>query len=140
MQRHKLKPAAPVASDGGRDVADLSQEQINNVIPLVADAITKGTAGTVETRIATVALQTCNDYAPGAPESILQEAAIRHAAWLLGTPAHATAKKIMAPEGSAIELSYANAQATANGFRSSGASSMLSRYVVRRAGSIGEPL
>ena len=122
----------------------LTQYQIAEVIPVIAASITgpslggTSTPGPDETRVATVALQTCNDYAPSAPATILQEASIRLAGWLLGTPAYATEKKVQAPEGTTLEISYSNAQATANGLRSSGASSLLSKYVVRRAGSIGE--
>ena len=40
------------------------------------------------------------------------------------------------PSGSAIKLRFNNSAATANGFRSSGASAMLARYVKRRGGTI----
>ncbi len=119
----------------------LTQDQINNVIPIIAAAITAldSITGPVETRIATAALQVAYDYAPSAPASVLEEAGIRLAGWLLGSPAYATQKKVTAPEGTGLEISYSNSTATANGFRSSGASALLSKYVVRRAGSIGEP-
>ena len=56
------------------------------------------------------------------------------AGWLYGTRPHVTEQEVTDPSGTTIKLRFNNSAATANGFRASGASSLVSRYVVRRAG------
>ena len=97
----------------------------------------EGAGGTVEAEIAGAAVVFCYDIAPGAPEVILREAAIRLAGWIFGNRPHVAEHEITDPSGTTIKLRFNNSAATANGFRSSGASALLSRYVVRRAGAIG---
>ena len=93
-------------------------------------------ASAVEIEIAGAAVAFCHDIAPGAPEAILREASIRLAGWLFGNRPHVSEHEVTDPSGTTIKLRFNNSAATANGFRSSGASALLSRYVVRRGGII----
>ena len=77
-----------------------------------------------------VAVDTACRYAPEAPTWALQEAGTRYAGWLLGAPVHVSSRKIGDPSGGSIELEYLNT--TGNGFRRSGARSLLSPYRRRR--------
>ena len=94
-------------------------------------------ASAVEMEIAAAGVVFCCQVAPDAPEAILREAAIRLAGWLYGNRPHVSEHEHTDPSGTTIKLRFNNSAATANGFRSSGASALLSRYVVRRAGVIG---
>ena len=94
-------------------------------------------ASTTEIEIAGAAVIFCNQVAPEAPEAILREAAIRLAGWLYGNRPHVSEHEITDPSGSTIKLRFNNSAATANGFRASGASALLSRFVERRGGVIG---
>ena len=122
----------------------LTEEQLADITSTVAARIhgtilgREARAGSaVETEIAGAAVVFCNDVAPAAPEAILREAAIRLAGWLYGNRPHVSEHEIADPSGTTIKLRFNNSAATANGFRSSGASALLSRYVVRRGGIIG---
>ncbi|MDE0379645.1 MAG: hypothetical protein OXI20_10430 [Rhodospirillales bacterium] len=90
------------------------------------------------TAAATAALDYIGDLslARNIPDSIRLEAAVRYAGWMIGNNPHVTRRKSADPSGSSFELDY-HAAATSNGFRSSGASALLSRYAVRRGGIIG---
>ena len=92
--------------------------------------------GSVEVEIAGAAVIFCCDVAPSAPEAILREASIRLAGWLFGNRPHVVEHEFTDPSGSSTKLRFNNSAATANGFRSSGASALLARYVKRRAGTI----
>ena len=94
-------------------------------------------ANATEIEIAGAAVVFCCDIAPGAPEAILRESAIRLAGWLYGNRPHVSEHEITDPSGTTIKLRFNNSAATANGWRASGASALLSRYVVRRGGVIG---
>ena len=89
------------------------------------------------TEIAGSAVQFILDTAPKAPESIAREAAIRLGGWLLDNRPHLAQHVVRDPSGTEITIAYANHAATANGFRHSGASALIARYVVRRAGLVG---
>ena len=91
---------------------------------------------TTEIEIAGAAVIFCCQVAPDAPEAILREASIRLAGWIFGNRPHVVEHEFTDPSGSTTKLRFNNSAATANGFRASGASSLLSRYVVRRAGII----
>ena len=75
--------------------------------------------------------------APRAPDAIGREAAIRLAGWLLENRPAVVEHTIRDPSGTEVSLKFANMAATGNGFRHSGASALVARYVVRRAGVIG---
>lgn len=90
--------------------------------------------GAVEARAAIVALRQCYEYAPGAHVDVIQEAAIRLAGWLIGTRPHARSQTAKDPSGEELSLDFLNSHATANGFRSSGASQLLARYRRLRGG------
>ena len=92
--------------------------------------------GSVEMEIAGAAVIFCCDVAPSAPAAILREASIRLAGWIYGNRPHVVEHEFTDPGGSTTKLRFNNSAATANGFRSSGASALLARYVKRRAGTI----
>ena len=92
--------------------------------------------GSVEIEIAGAAVIFCCDVAPDAPEAILREASIRLAGWIFGNRPHVVEHEFSDQAGSTTKLRFNNSAATANGFRSSGASALLSRYMKRRAGTI----
>ena len=94
-------------------------------------------ASVVELEIAAAAITFCCDIAPDAPEAILREAAIRLGGWLYGNRPHVSEHEITDPSGTTTKLRFNNSAATANGWRASGASALLSRYIVRRGGVIG---
>lgn len=94
--------------------------------------------GSVETDVASAAVAYLIDAAPRTPDDIGREAAIRFAAWIYGQPAHLSERSEKDPSGTELTTRH-TAFATANGFRSSGASALVSRYIVRRGGVIGEP-
>ena len=122
----------------------LTEPQLATITAKVASRITGTVLGreassssAVEVEIAGAAVVFCCQVAPNAPEAILREAAIRLAGWLYGNRPHVSEHTIKDQSGTEISLRFNNSAATANGFRSSGASALLSRYVVRRAGVIG---
>ena len=122
----------------------LTESQLATMTSAVAARITgtilgreASTVSTVEVEIAGAAVVFCNEIAPNAPEAILREAAIRLAGWIYGNRPHVAEHEITDPSGTAIKLRFNNSAATANGFRSSGASALLSRFVERRGGVIG---
>ena len=88
------------------------------------------------TQVATVACEAVESYAPMAPDATKLEAATQMAGYLLGTQANASMRKTTDPSGTMLEITL-DGQATRNAFRYSRASSLLSRYVRRRAGAIG---
>ena len=97
-----------------------------------------GTADPVtKTEIAGAAVAFCYDIAPGAPESVLREAAVRLAGWLIDNRPSVVSQTFKDQSGSEFTMQFSNGAATANGFRASGASAFLARYVVRRGGKIG---
>ena len=93
--------------------------------------------GATEIEIAGAAVIFCNQVAPDAPEAILREASIRLGGWLYGNRPHVAEHEHTDPSGTTIKLRFNNSAATANGWRASGASALLSRYIVRRGGVIG---
>ena len=94
-------------------------------------------ASATEIEIAGAAVVFCCQVAPDAPDAILREAAIRLAGWLYGNRPHVSEHTVKDQSGTEISLRFNNSAATANGFRSSGASALLSRFIVRRGGVIG---
>lgn len=97
----------------------------------------EATGGAVETAVAEAAVDQCCEIAPGAPEAILREAATRYAGWLFGSRPNVASEAVKDPSGTELTLDFLTGQATANGFRASGASALLSRWITRRAGVIG---
>ena len=73
-------------------------------------------------------------YAPGAPAELKNEAIIRFAGYLAEAPAYRdVAKSTVGP----LDVEYAPNQNHGSAFRNSGAAMLLSRWRVRRAGAIG---
>ena len=123
--------------------ADLPQ-QVQDLRPAVASAVTGIVIGTTMpisgagrvAEVAQAALVLCHTYAPGTPDEILREAAIRVTAWIIGTRANARSERKVDPSGAGLEIQFQNQTATPNAVRNSGALSLLSPYKVRRAGVI----
>ena len=112
------------------------------LVPAVSAGLSGGilgreAPGDTRTRaLATVALRLCHEYAPAAPDDVLQEAGIRLGGWLLGRQPHVMARRVKDPSGTEIELTYRTA-ATSNGLRESGASFALEPYRAHNARAIG---
>ena len=123
-------------------MADTLPDDVAGLIPAVAAAALGGVIGRDmppderTNAVAGAALCAVHDYAPGAPVALKREAAIRLSGWLLGAAPHATRRKTADPSGTSMEVDF-HGMATGNALRASGASSLLARYVVRRAGVIG---
>ena len=122
----------------------LTEPQLAEMTTAVAARITgtilgreASSASAVEVEIAGAAVIFCCTVAPNAPEAIMREAAIRLAGWLYGNRPHVSEHEITDPSGTIVKLRFNNSAATANGFRASGASALLSRFVDRRGGVIG---
>ena len=82
---------------------------------------------------ADTAVQLADDYAPGAPEGIRTEAAIRTGGWLRDVDP-AAAQVTHGGEGGPDAVSYRPSAAGA--LRASGGMALLTRYRVRRAGAV----
>ena len=119
----------------------LTPTELAALVTTVAERITgtvlerESAAEGVQNNIAAAAVELCNGLAPGAPESILREAAIRLAGWLYGSRPHLAGESFKDPSGTEFAMTF-NSAATANGLRASGAGAMLSRFIVRRGGAI----
>ena len=93
-------------------------------------------ASAVEIEIAGASVIFCCQVAPDAPTPVMREAAVRLGAWLYGNRPHVVEHEFIDPSGTATKLRFNNSAMTSNGFRSSGASALLARYVRRRGGVI----
>ena len=62
---------------------------------------------------------------------------MRLGGWLLDNRPAVVSHEITDPSGTTFKLQFANMAATGNGFRHSGASALVSRFIVRRGGIIG---
>ena len=124
-------------------IGDLDEAALGALTTRVQARISESTvsmtapADATAMEIAGAAVAFIVEMAPKAPESIGREAAIRLAGWILDNRPAVVSHEITDPAGTAIKLTFANMAATANGFRHSGASALLSRYIVRRGGIIG---
>ena len=70
-------------------------------------------------------------YAPGAPQALKNEALLRHAGYLAQADFGSIVKESIGPRDVEFATNHANA------WRNSGAAALLSRWRVRRAGTIG---
>ena len=93
-------------------------------------------AGSALMEIVGASVQFILDVAPRCPEAIGREAMIRLGGWLADNRPHVSEHEISDPSGTSIRLKFSNSAATANGFRHSGASALVSRFVMRRGGVI----
>ncbi len=82
-------------------------------------------------RLLPVATALVDRHAPGAPEAIANEAAIRTAGWLFGSPPALTAHRSIEAGGDAVKIEPRNPAASA--LRASGAAALLSPWRIRRA-------
>ena len=124
-------------------IGDLDEAALGALTATVASRITgsilgrEDAGGAVAMEIAGAAVVFIVDVAPKSPEAIGREAAIRLAGWLYGNRPHVAEHEITDPSGTSIKLRFNNSAATANGFRASGASALVSRHIRRRGGIIG---
>ena len=124
-------------------IGDLDEAQLAALMRTVGNRINgavlgrEDAGGAVAIEIAGAAVAFVADVAPKSPEAIGREAAIRLAGWLYGNRPHLTELEFTDPSGSTTKLRFNNSAATANGFRASGASALVSRYIRRRGGVIG---
>ena len=124
-------------------IGDLDEAALADLASNVRDRIIAVSAG-MTNRLASTAMEIAGaavafmvHVAPAAPESIGREAAVRLAGWLLDNRPAVVSHEITDPSGTVVKLQFANTAATANGFRNSGASALVSRFIVRRGGTIG---
>ena len=132
-----MRARASKLGTGGLDEAQLAG--LTSVVARRIIGATLGreaSGGQGELEIAGAAVAFCCDIAPAAPGAILREASIRLAGWLYGNRPHVAEHLIKDPSGLEISLRFNNSAATADGFRSSGASALLARYIKRRGGII----
>ena len=124
-------------------IGDLDEAALAAVAATVRTRIMTTSAGmtapaaVTAMEIAAAAVVFIVQVAPKSPEAIGREAMIRLAAWLLDNRPAVVSHEITDPSGTVVKLQFANTAATANGFRHSGASALVSRYIVRRGGIIG---
>ena len=124
-------------------IGDLDEAQLGSLTDRVRDRILEASSGmrtppaATAMEIAGAAVVFLVSVAPRAPEGVAREAAIRLAGWLLDNRPHVVEHEIDDPSGTKIRLRFNNSAATANGWRASGASAMVSRYIRRRGGVIG---
>ena len=79
-----------------------------------------------------VAASVISEYAPGAPQAVKDEAAIRYVGYIAQAPPGAI-QKIVLPD---IDIEFRQAP-PASAFQLSGARALLTRWKIRRAGAIG---
>ncbi len=124
-------------------IGELTEADLATLTALVLNRITESTASmsapsdATAMEIAGAAVVFMVQVAPKAPEAIGREAAVRLGGWLLDNRPAVVSHEITDPSGTAVKLQFANTAATANGFRHSGASALVARYIVRRGGIIG---
>ncbi len=82
-------------------------------------------------RVGVAASAMIEQYAPGAPQALKDEAVIRLGGYLAGSDFGGIAKESIGPLDTEFTVNHANA------FRNCGAAALLSRWRVRRAGKIG---
>lgn len=82
-------------------------------------------------RVLSVAVQMVDDYAPNAPDALKDEAVIRFGGYILGSDYGGVRTDEIGPQRTEYTTNHAAA------FRNCGASMLLTRHVVRRAGAIG---
>ena len=124
-------------------IGDLDEAALAALTTRVKARITESSVGisaapdATAMEIASAAVVFIVEVSPRAPEAIGREAAIRLAGWLLDNRPAVVSHEITDPSGTAIKLQFANMAATGNGFRHSGASALVARYIQRRGGVIG---
>ena len=101
-------------------------------VTITAQLIADETGASVDraTRVLAVATEAVTHYAPDAPEALQNESVLRFAGYLLGSDYGAVRKEGIGPRDVEYVVNHAAM------FRNSGAAALLTRYRVRRAGSI----
>ena len=123
-------------------IGDLDEAALAALATRVKARITETSSGmsapaaATAMEIASAAVVFIVQVAPKSPEAIGREAAIRLAGWLLDNRPAVVSHEIADPSGTIVKLQFANSAATANGFRHSGASALVARYILRRGGII----
>ena len=124
-------------------IGDLDEAELATLAATVRDRI-MGTSVGMTAPAAVTAMEISGaavlfivEVAAKAPEAIGREAAVRLAGWLADNRPAVVSHEITDPSGTVVKLQFANMAATANGFRHSGASSLVSRFIRRRGGIVG---
>ena len=124
-------------------IGDLDEAALAALTTRVKARITESTVGMTAApdatamEVASAAVVFLLEVSPRAPEAIGREAAIRLAAYLLDNRPTVAEHTIRDPSGTEVTLKFANHAATSTGFRHSGASALVSRFIRRRAGPVG---
>ena len=124
-------------------IGDLDEAELAELTTRVMTRITEAPVGmtapadATAMEIAGAAVVFIVEVSPKAPVAIGREAAILLAGWLLDNRPAVVSHEITDPSGTAIKLQFANMAATGNGFRHSGASALVARFIQRRAGIVG---
>lgn len=128
--RTDIAPAIParIAKSEAIDVADRTTEQ---VMQLAADKAELAAADEAANTLGAAASAMVEQYAPGAPQSVRDEATVRMAGYLAQSDFGSVVKESIGPQDVEYAVNHANA------FRNSGAAGLLSRWRVRRAGAVG---
>ena len=101
-------------------------------VTITAQQLADETGASLEraTRVLAVATAAVIQYAPAAPEALQNEAVIRFGGYLLGSDYGPITDESIGPRSASYVTNHAAM------FRNSGAAALLTRYRVRRAGSI----
>ena len=124
-------------------IGELTEPELAELVARVNARITEASVGitpppgATAMEIASAAVVFLLQVAPKAPEAIGREAAIRLAGWLIDNRPAVVSHEITDPSGTTVKLQFANLAATGSGFRHSGASALVARYIQRRAGPVG---
>ena len=105
----------------------------STTITLTAAELAAETASTEAraARVLPLVIAVVDRYAPAAPASVKNEAAIRFGGYLLQSDYGAIRTETLGPKSAEYQMNHAPA------FRNSGAAALLTAWKVRRAGSIG---
>ena len=101
-----------------------------------SDGMVQEPALTALTRRLAVVTAIVERYAPGAPEAVQNEAAVRYAGYVHGSAGTSYGAFLGAKIGDGFDVEFPQSHGPA--FRSSGAAAILSPWKVRAAGVIGE--
>ena len=101
-------------------------------VSINAQQLAAETGATVDraTRVLAVATEAVQHYAPEAPEALQNEAVIRFGGYLLAADYGPITDETIGPRSASYVTNHAAM------FRNSGAAALLTRYRIRRAGSI----
>ena len=123
--------AALVAYTRNLRILDVARAISRNLFPDVEAPNITGRPWPRELRIADAALTLADDYAPDAPETLRDEAAIRAAGWIRDNDP-ALSSRAMSTDAGSDTVTF-RASTAGSALRASGGTGLLARYVTRRA-------